>query len=213
MKINARKTQMLCISASNSCDVNTFINIGEQTQLLGQESLKMLGFTFGRKPTAELHILSLKKKFYGKTWILRHLIKAGLPNDTLTKVYSSFLRPVLEYASIAYHCLLTEEQSKWIEGLQLYALKLILGRKKSYKRCLEESKLDTLKERRVKALKKFAENNAQNPRFNRKWFPLNEATDKNTRHREKYALTKSAQERKRKGTLNFMRRYLNELNN
>ena len=74
-------------------------------------------------------------------------------------------------------------------------------------------KLDTLKERRVKALKKFAEKNAQNPRFGPKWFPLNEAKDKNTRHREKYALKRSAQERKRKGTLNFMRRHLNELNN
>lgn len=50
------------------------------------------------------------------------------------------------------------------------------------------------------------------PAFQQKWFPLNTATDKNTRHREKYALRKTNQERWKNGTLNFMRRHLNELN-
>ena len=126
MKINALKTQMIYMTASNSADINTFINVGDNCQLLGQNSLKMLGFTFGRKPTADLHIANLKSKFYGKTWIIRHLQRAGIPGHMLLEIYMTFIRPVLEYASVAYHCILTAELTLTLENLQPYALKLIL---------------------------------------------------------------------------------------
>lgn len=155
----------------------------------------------------------LRKKFYSKLCTIRHLQKALLPNETLVKVYTAFIRPVIEYANTAYHCLLTLEQSNSLERLQLQALKMIFGNKISYRKCLEKFRLERLDERRLKAMQKFAQKAMSNPRFSKKWFPLNESTDKNTRSREKYKIFAAKHDRLRDGTLNTMRRYLNGLEN
>ena len=41
----------------------------------------MLGFVFGRHPNANAHIDYVKKKFFAKLWILRHLSKANISKD------------------------------------------------------------------------------------------------------------------------------------
>ena len=83
----------------------------------------------------------------------------------LTKIYASFIRPVIEYASVVYDSLLTEEASFRVEDLQSHALRLIYGRKYSYEYCLNASGLERLEERRTKTLNNFAEKNRQKPSF------------------------------------------------
>ena len=96
-----------------------------------------------------------------------------------------------------YGPLLSEKQSEEIEGLQRRALRLIYGKKRSYRKNLNESGLEKLSTRREKALKKFAEINAKNPRFADRWFPKNEYDNEQmiTRKREKYRITKSNYDR------------------
>ena len=93
-----------------------------------------------RKPGAENHIAYLRKKFYEKLWIITHLQKALLPENTLVvKAYTvAFIRPIIEYAGVAYHCLLTAEQSASIERLQSQVLRMIYGTKTSYRKCLDK---------------------------------------------------------------------------
>ena len=49
MKVNPRKTKLLCISAAQCSEVSSFIEVdGERIE--SADSLKVVGFTFGRRP-------------------------------------------------------------------------------------------------------------------------------------------------------------------
>ena len=64
---------MLCITVARNAIVNSYINMEGHDPIKESDSMKMLGFTFGRRPNADHHIETLRKKFYGKLWILQHL--------------------------------------------------------------------------------------------------------------------------------------------
>ena len=78
-------------------------------QIEAYESLKCLGFYFDCRPSAAFHIENLLNKVRRRIWPLRHLRKNGFLQDSLVKVYTAMIRPVLEYASVVFHCLVTEE--------------------------------------------------------------------------------------------------------
>ena len=80
MKVNQAKTQLLCISASNSSDISSYIKHGNQKIVSGQE-LKILGFKFSTQPTVKLHVSYMLEKARKKLWILRHVKKAGVGED------------------------------------------------------------------------------------------------------------------------------------
>ena len=65
MKINEAKTQMICLTVAKNSLIISFINLPNRGTITGSETLKMLGFVFGRKPTAEAHANYLKK-FYAE---------------------------------------------------------------------------------------------------------------------------------------------------
>ena len=113
MKINTPKTQMIRITVAKNSLVNSFINLPEGSTV----SLKMLGFVFRRRPTADAHVTHIKKKFYAKLWVIRFLIRANVSGQDLCKIYCNYLRPVIEYASNVYHHLLTDELSDQIEKI------------------------------------------------------------------------------------------------
>lgn len=115
------------MSASKFSDVQCEIVTGEGTQITSQDSLKILEFTFGRKPTVEVHVIARAAKFRSRLWLLRHVKRAGIPNNNLTKLYLSLLVPVLDYASIVYRSMLNKCLTALLEGLQAFALKNIHG--------------------------------------------------------------------------------------
>ena len=171
--------------------------------------MKMLGFVFGRRPNAEANTAYIRKKFYGKQWILRHLKKAGVDQKRLVEVYKCYIRPVIECSSNVYHALLTEEMTKEIENMQRSALRLIFGNSISYRKCLEKADVPTLQERREKAFRSFAMKNQNHPRLAQKWFAKRHTTQ--TRQQEKYAVTNAKYDRLENGPLNQMRKLLNQL--
>ena len=93
----------------------------------------------------------LSKKLRQKVWSLRHLQKSGFTESELLKVYTSYIRPTVEYSSSVYHPMLTAEQDNNIEKLQYFALKNIYGFAYSHRELLEMSKLNTLRQRRKEA--------------------------------------------------------------
>ena len=66
MKVNKRKTQMLCISPSGDSNISTYIYTPEGQKIESGESLKILGFYFGRRPTAEAHLAAITWKCYAR---------------------------------------------------------------------------------------------------------------------------------------------------
>ena len=151
--------------------------------IYGDETMKMLGFVFGRRPNANAHIEYIRRKFYKKLWVLRHIKKATKNEELLVKIYCVYLRPVIEYLSVVYHCLIGSAASSDLERLQATSLKIIYGFNISYKKCLEKSGIKSLEDRRIAAIDRFALNTIKNNRF-KNWFPTNPT--KITRRTEKY---------------------------
>ena len=134
MKINTAKTQLLCISGANFCDTESFIDTEGGEHIRSQESLTILGFCFGRRPDATAHFGLLKNKYAKKAWIIRQLKLQGVDEGTLTKVYAAIIRSMIEYASPAYHLLLSAHLGDQIEKFQRMMLKTIYGSDVSYAR-------------------------------------------------------------------------------
>jgi hypothetical protein len=117
MRVNEDKTQMLCVNAALNSEVKSYIKIGGK-RILSEDSLKIVGFTLSNKPTVEEHVKTMKRKAASKAWIIRHLKKANIPQKTLIGVYSSSIRPHLEYAGVVFDGLITENQSESLERIQ-----------------------------------------------------------------------------------------------
>ena len=126
MKVNAAKTQMLCINPSINNDIKSYIRANETSEeIVSGDSLKILGFNFNSEPSAVFHVTGIIEKFYGKLWMLRFLKKSGFKPDQLLKVYKEVLRTSVEYNSVVYHSLVPKYISDKLESVQKQAIKII----------------------------------------------------------------------------------------
>ena len=180
-------------------------------KIKSSETMKILGFVFGSRPTADAHIASIKTKFRRRLWLLRNLKRSNLNSKDLTDAYTCFLRPILEYCSNVFHSMLNLTQSNEIEKLQKNALKMIFGYDYSYTDLLEMSNLTTLHERRDRLFDKFSCKLRDNPRFRSIWLPERTFTGYDLREEQIFDELRAKTERRRKGPLFEVRRRLNNL--
>ena len=82
------------------------------------------------------------------------LRRSGLKAEDIVTVYSTTVRPILEYAAPVWHSSLTREQCKLIENIQKRALK-IAHPQLSYEEALHATKLPFLEQRREQLSKHF----------------------------------------------------------
>ena len=172
------------------------------------DSLTLLGFRFSNRPTVSAHMQLIRDKFNARSWMIRHLKRAGVPDGDLIGVYTSTIRSVLEYASCVYTPMLTQGDDEMLERLQGRVLKTIFGYHTSYREALEKSGLQSLKERRNLSLKKFTEKTVANPRFD-DWFPTHRPYAYEIRQKKSYEEFHANTDRLFKSPLYAMRRHLN----
>ena len=132
MKVNALKTQMLCISDALGSTSEAFIRDSGGNEIRSGGGIKMLGFHLGPRPTVSVHVESLRRRFRQRAWILTHLRHAGFNEKELAKVYRVIVRPVADYMSVVFHSMLTDREDEIIERLQSQALKIIYGKDVKY---------------------------------------------------------------------------------
>ena len=113
----------------------------------------------------------LSSKFRRRLWYIRHLKAAGLNNKDMTAMYKCFLLSVIDYASVVYGPMLSDEQTYQLEMLQASPLKIIYGFRKSYAELLQESGVERLSDRRARLIDKFVLKTANNERYKDEWFP------------------------------------------
>ena len=210
MKINATKTQLLCINDNSTARVKSYIDVEDSGRISSSEEMKIIGFTFGEKPTVKYHIDHTIIKFKKKLWMLNHLKKANLDKNVLLKVYMSMLRPILEYCSPVYHPMLNCSMKEELEKMQKPALKIIFGFDKEYAAILAENNIQSLEKRREDAFLNYATKLSNSERF-KEWFPEQEhKTD--LRQRKKYREDFARTNRLYNSPIYAMRRLLNEIN-
>ena len=175
------------------------------------ESLKLLGFVFGREPGVAQHVIEIKRKFRARFWSLIHLRRAGFKGWQLFKLYMVFVRSVIEYCSVIYHPMLTKGQSEEIERLQRQVVKPCFGWEKSYRTICAEQDNKTLAERREDYIDNFVKKTVESPRFGQSWYPLREETTHNIRDRRPFKEAQSRTSRFYNSPLSNLRRRANDL--
>ena len=213
MRVNERKTQLLCLNTARHSNVSAYVRMADGSKIMSQSELKQLGFYFSSKATLDSHLQHMRTKVRGRYWIIRHLKKAKVPEKDLILLYKCFILPLIDYASVVYHSMLTLEQAKMIENLQSFALKLIFGTKKKYSEILEENEptITCVFDRRQKLVDQFILKTLDNENYSEEWFPKKSFSDQNLRthlyYREDFART----DRLFNSPIFYYRRRLNEI--
>ena len=209
MRVNTKKTNLLCISDALSFKAEASILATDGTELVSGQTneLKLLGFRFGPRPTCTTHIESVRRSFRGRYWLLIHMKQNHFTEAELVKAYTVIVRPVAEYCSVVFHSMMTAQQDEQIERLQSTALRYIYGYGLSYSKMREMSGLATLRSRRIEACDKFAAKCAASDRFGH-WFPCTRTTRK-SRHTLPYREEYARCNRLMNSPLFYMRRRLN----
>ena len=205
--VNSKKTSLLAVSGARSYLAKAHIYDSDNTRIDSEETLKILGFVFNNNGTVNDQVESLVKKVNQRTWTLRELAKCGFSEQERVKVYVTMIRPILEYSSVVYSSMLTQDLDEKIEKVQIRALKNIYGHIYSRRQVLEMSGLETLRERREKACLKFANKMVNNPRF-AGWFPKRRARGR-TGASESFVEYPARTDRRRDSPLFYFRRLLN----
>ena len=185
---------------------------GRNGQIKGVEKIKFLGITLDRDCSFESHVQNLRTSVRRRSWALTKLKRRGMNNEQLKKVYTSMIRPSIEYASVAWHSMLTKEQANVLEGQQVQCLKKILGPGTSARRMRQVLQIEPLYERREKAVVKFGQKCLKSDRF-RQWFPQRTIPPYERRANVSYRLfyePTCRTERHKNSPLNYIRKKLNE---
>ena len=142
--------------------------------------------------------------------MLRHLKSFSADESVLTRVYTTYVRPVLEYCAPAIFPLMTQTDVSNCESVQRIALKMIYGFEAHYEEILEKSKLSTLQERLFSLTKNFAKR-AVLQQTGKKWFPKPVMNNNmvETRNVPKVREFPARTEIRQKSPLYYMRRILN----
>ena len=156
MVVNSGKTKLLCVSDSQTYRAGAHIFDRDGNKLSSGKSIKILGFHMDSRPSCHAHIEALGRRMRERVWILRHLGKAGFTQEELATVYKSVIRPTVDYCSVVYHSLLTDEQDQIVERMQAQALKSIYGFGIPYAEMREMAGVTTLRARRIEMCDKFA---------------------------------------------------------
>ena len=139
---------------------------------------------------------------------LKNLVKFDVPLVDLVQIYILYIRSVTEQSAVVWHPAITKGERSDIERTQKVALKVIFGQKYiSYEHSLKLTGLETLDSRRKKLSLNFAKKCLKYDAT--KWmFPQNRITI-NTRHPEKFIVTKAKTERLANSAIPYMQRLLN----
>ena len=117
-------------------------------QIQEVDTHKHLGITFSNNGTWHEHIKDITKKAWTRINALRSL-KFTLDRHSLETVYTSFIRPTLEYADVVWDNI-TQAEEEELEKIQTEALRIITGatRLVSIQNLYNESSFESLKSRR-----------------------------------------------------------------
>ena len=209
MKVNGSKTSLMLVTAATSYRARAEIKDTEGTTIKSSKNAKYLGVTLDSDCTFSAHVENVKKRVRSRAWTLNALKQNGFTDEDLIRIYCTYVRPIAEYASVAWGTMISQEQSNMLEKQQSQALKNIYGLGISGQKMRERAGVDTLQERRKKALEKFAKKSLDNPRFS-DWFkerPIPERNHRETRRKYEEPIVRT--ERYWNSPLNAMRRCLN----
>ena len=209
MVVNGSKTTLMCVTAASSYQASAEICDVAGNKIKSLDTAKFLGVTLDSNCTWATQVNNVQKKIRSRSWTLNTLRQSGFSDEELVKVYCRYIRPLAEYASQAWGKMLTQDQARALERQQNQSLKNIFGLGISAEKMRSRAGIETLQERRRKALEKFARKNLESRRFGH-WFMERRQMDRGREGvRRTYEEPISRIDRHWNSPLNTMRRILN----
>jgi hypothetical protein len=150
MLINYKKTKEMILGSLRNHSLPALTIGGNDIERV--TCFKLLGVNLSDDLRWEEHIETICTKVSSRLYFLKQLKRSGLSTDDLKCVYTTLIRPVLEYASVVWHHGLTQAQSEQLEALQKRAIRIIYGRvvvNMPYSNALYYSDLESLRQRRA----------------------------------------------------------------
>ncbi|MCG7868088.1 MAG: reverse transcriptase family protein [Candidatus Thiodiazotropha taylori] len=146
---NATKTVSLIVSKKRTKPIHPELTMAN-SKIKEVNQHKHLGLIFSNDATWSNHIKVISEKAWKRIGYLRRL-RFLLDRPSLQKIYTTFIRPLLEYGNIVWdNC--TMENKRIVENIQLEAARLITGGTKlcSIQKLYDDTKWETLEKRRSK---------------------------------------------------------------
>ena len=207
MKLNTKKTNYMIFNFSKNLQFNTRLTL-EGDNLDQVKETRLLGLVLRDDLSWKSNTAELTRRAFSRMLILKNLVKFDVPLADLVQIYILYIRSVTEQSAVVWHPAITKGERRDIERTQKVALKVIFGQKyTSYEHSLKLTGLETLDSRRKKLSLNFAKKCLKYDAT--KWmFPQNRFTI-NTRHPEKFSVTKAKTERLANSAIPYMQRLLN----
>ena len=176
-------------------------------------AIKLLGVWVTEKMSWQLNTEEACKKAYSRLSLLTKLKYVGVSRNDLIDVYKLFIRSRLEYCSVVFHTMLTNEQSRMYENVQKVCLRVILASDYvDYETALKTCFLSTLFSRRENRVLQFSLRALKHPKH-AEMFPLSNKHEKNLhnlREHEKYVVNFANGEKYKSSFIPQAQRKLNE---
>ena len=161
MTVNPSKSMIMpiCFLKSSPCFLNPI------PPEIYASSVKLLGVTISSNLKWDIHVKDIIHKANASIALLKLLNKYSVPPSHSLRLYTSFVRPHLEYACPVWHPGISREESDKIESIQKRALRIIFKEGKvPYSLLLKKASLETLERRRSSLCLRFLKNAITNPR-------------------------------------------------
>ena len=146
MVLNYKKCKEMLIDFRRNKTLIPAIEV-EGTTIQRVRSYKLLGLWLDDDLKWATNTEKITKKAAKRLFFLRMLKSYGAKPDDMKKVYTSVIRPTLEYAAQVWNGGLTKQQRKDIERIQRRVLKIIYD-VEDYDEALRIAGIDSLQERR-----------------------------------------------------------------
>ncbi|KAI8502304.1 hypothetical protein Bbelb_198920 [Branchiostoma belcheri] len=172
---------------------------------------KLLGLHLQADLRWDVHVEHMVKRAGMRLFLLRKLKTFRFSIEDLLTIYTSYVRPVCEYAVPAWHPGLTQAQRNQLERIQRRAIRTILGKNyTNYADACLLLGLETLERRRDHLCLTFAKKLLQSPDY-RQWFPprRGDISGRTTRSSNQIDCFRTRTERFRNSALPYMVKLLN----
>ncbi|KAI8493848.1 hypothetical protein Bbelb_281950 [Branchiostoma belcheri] len=170
MQLHPKKCKVLYLHFSRTVPPLPQLKIDDHP-LQKVKVAKLLGLHLQADLRWDVHVDYMVKKGGTRLFLLRKLKTFRLSIEDLLTIYTSYVRPVCEYAVPAWHPGLTQAQCNQLERIQRRAVRTILGKNyTNYADACLLLDLETLERRRDHLCLTFAKKLLQSPDY-RHWFP------------------------------------------
>jgi hypothetical protein len=201
MKINASKTKEMLVCFNHTHPMLEPITVNG-VQLERVDSVTLLGLRISEDLSWGTHVNYIIKKAQSCMFTLNLLRRSRVSGKDIIMIFTTKIRPILEYAAAVWHPGLTCEQTEALENIQKRAMKLAFPNLE-YKVALETCKVPSLEERRIYICKKLFERmQVSTDKLNR-ILPARQDNVKNTRNAKMFPLPKTHTSRYKKSFLPY----------